>query len=1309
MRRLLFFLALLSLIINLAGPTVLYSAISPTYTNLYTGNTVGLMVNDTSRAYPGYTLMSPKKSKSTYLIDNQGQVVHTWSGSQYSPGQSAYLLENGHLLRPAAVDGGVAGGAGGGGRVEEFDWDGNLVWSMDYYSKTSPYYAQHHDIWPLPNGNIIMLVAEYKTVAEAVAAGCDPANLTGLTEGYLLPDTVVEVQPNRVSGVGGTVVWEWKVWDHLVQAFDAAKPNYGVVSEHPELIDINGNGSHVSVSWNHMNSITYNPAFDQIMVSEHNVHEVWIIDHSTTTAEAAGHTGGLRGKGGDLIYRWGNPAQYDVPGATSTIDVSHCASWIPPGYPGAGNITYFNNGLSRLYSTADEFTPPVDENGNYSLTPGSAFGPTNLTWTYVANPPASLYDAAVSSVQRLPNGNTLIDSGTHGRFIEVTPAGETVWEYVNPVVDVPLGRTDAIPEDNKAGQYLNAVFKALRYPLDYPGLAGRDLTPRGPLETSNFNFTVTKGGPGPAGQILSIKNTGIGTLNWTVSAPSYIIPSPASGSSTGEIDNVTLSLNMSIINTMATGTWNDNITVAASGATTSPQNIAVKVTILPSTDKTVTVTQSANGTISPGTTIVPFGGNQTFNIAAISGYHIANVLVDGASVGAVASYTFTSVIADHTLTAVYLIGEGNGGVGPCNEATITSTIYTVSKNGTANETITNVPAGTAKATFLAALSKAESHQTWNDAGISDPVVTGNTLVVTAEDTTTIVTYTVTVNAVAPPTITTVSPSIGSVSGGLSVTITGTNFTGATAVTFGSTAATTFTVNSATQITCTSPAYATAAIVDVSVTTPAGTGTKTSAFTYKAANEVPNIASVTPNIGSIDGGDNVTIAGGKLNGTILSLTFNDVSATNIVLNIPPSPAKPYISCLTPASVKSGLAKINLTTNNGSTTNVTAFTYNASQHTVFFNANGGTGSMANQTASVPTALTLNAFTRTGYSFSGWNTAANGSGTSYGNGATYSFTAGVTLYAQWTPIPHTVTFNANGGTGSMSPQTASAPTALTLNAFTQSGYTFSGWNTLANGTGTAYTDGATYSFAADITLYAQWTVIPSHTVTFDANGGTGSMSAQTASTPTVLTLNTFTQAGYTFSGWNTLANGTGTSYADGATYSFAADVTLYAQWTLNTASVNITVTLQGTGRPSAGFMVPLTVNILRTSDNFTLYSFTENMTRVGLTDSASAVISGITPGTYNISVVAAHSLTNVKKGVVITTPSTDVNMGTLLEGDADGSNVVNLGDFSLLAKAYGKSTGESGFDSRTDFDCSGTVNLSDFSLLAINYGKIAPVEVP
>jgi|GEM_PF-619914 len=1220
MRKLFYLIALLSLIINLAGPTVVHSATSPTYTNLYTGNTVGLMVNDSSRAYPGYTLLAPKQYKSTYLIDNQGQVVHTWSGSSYSPGQSAYLLENGHLLRPAAVNSSSpASGAGGGGRVEEFDWDGNLVWSMDYCTDT---YAQHHDVWPLPNGNVIMLVAEYKTTADAVAAGCDPAKLTKLTGGYLLPDTVVEVQPNRVTGVGGTVVWQWKVWDHLVQNFDSSKDNYyGVdgVANHPELIDING--SQVSVSWNHMNSITYNPAFNQIMVSVHNNSEIWVIDHSTTTDEAAGHTGG-RGKGGDLLYRWGNPAQYDVPNATRAIYVSHCASWIPPGCPGAGDITFFHNGLGRGYSTADEITPPVDANGNYSLTAGSAFGPTSLTWTYVATPPTALYDDAISSVQRLPNGNTLIDSGTHGRIFEVTPAGETVWEYVNPVVAAgPLGRTDAIPEDKQPGEYQNQVFKALRYSPDYPGLAGRDLTPRGLLETSNFAFTVTRGGASPAGQTLSIKNTGIGTLNWTVSTPSYITPSPASGSSTGEVDNVTLSLNMSVINTMATGIWNDNITVAASGATTSPQNIAVKVTILSSSDKTVTVTQSANGTISPGTTTVPYGGNQTFNIAAISGYHIANVLVDGVSVGAVASYTFTNVIADHTLTAVYLIGTGNGGVGPCNEATITSATYTVSKGGTSSETIINVPPGTAKATFLAALSKGESHQTWNDAGINDPVVTGNTLVVTAEDTTTVVTYTVTVTAVSAPTITSVSPAIGSIAGGLSVTIIGTNFTGATTVTIGGAAATTFTVNSATQIICTSPPHSTAETVDVSVTTPGGTGTKTLAFQYKLAADVPNITGVSPGSGSTAGGTNVTISGSKLGGTVIALTFNDVSATNIAI------VSKTITCTTPASVTSGLAKINLTTNNGSTTNTTYFTYTASPHTVIFDANGGTGSMSNQTASVPTALTLNAFTRTGYSFSGWNTAANGSGTPYANGATYSFAADINLYAQWTINQYTITFDSNGGSA-VAPITQNYGTAVPAPADpTRAGYTFAGW-------------------------------LPSVPATMPA--------------------------------FNT---------------------TCVAQWTAGTANVNITVTLQGGSRPDEGWVVPLTVKFFTPgSDVLTAPpSYTFNLTTTKSGSTAIATASGITPGTYDISAVTPTCLTNVKRGVVTDAPSTAVDLGTLLEGNADDSNVINITDFGIMASAYGKSSGDTGYYAQADFDRSGIINITDFGLLAANYGKSAPVVVP
>ena len=149
-------------------------------------------------------------------------------------------------------------------------------------------------------------------------------------------------------------------------------------------------------------------------------------------------------------------------------------------------------------------------------------------------------------------------------------------------------------------------------------------------------------------------------------------------------------------------------------------------------------------------------------------------------------------------------------------------------------------------------------------------------------------------------------------------------------------------------------------------------------------------------------------------------------------------------------------------------------------------------------------------------------------------------------------TVAFNANLGTGSMNVQrSASNSTALTTNAFTRAGFTFAGWNTQADGGGTDYPDGAAFPFASTplnttVTLYAQWTAVGAFTVTFDANGGTGSMGPQTASTATALTANAFTRAGFTFAGWNTQVNGLGTPYANGASYPFTANATLYAQWT-------------------------------------------------------------------------------------------------------------------------------------------------------------------
>ena len=236
---------------------------------------------------------------------------------------------------------------------------------------------------------------------------------------------------------------------------------------------------------------------------------------------------------------------------------------------------------------------------------------------------------------------------------------------------------------------------------------------------------------------------------------------------------------------------------------------------------------------------------------------------------------------------------------------------------------------------------------------------------------------------------------------------------------------------------------------------------------------------------------------------------------------------------------------------STTMYAQWTINS--YAVTFDNNTGTGSMSiqNSNYNVVANLTNNTFTKTGYTFAGWNTSADGLGTSYTDAVSYSFASSVTLYAKWTINTYAVTFDNNTGSGTMSDQSANynISTALTTNTFTKTGYTFSGWNSAANGSGTSYVDGANYDFTANMTLYAQWTIVQ-HTVSFNANTGSGSMSSQTENYNrlTSLKMNAFTKTGYTFSGWNTAANGSGTSYVNGASYNFTADMTLYAQWTSN-----------------------------------------------------------------------------------------------------------------------------------------------------------------
>ena len=432
--------------------------------------TVGLILNEPG-AFGGYTLFNNTWHKTIYLIDSQGRMVHRWE-LDFAP-QFTRLLKNGNLLT------GFQG-------VAEVDRNGDTLWQCMLDS-------WHHDFLKMPNGNLLLLSLQHKTPEEVIAAGANPEFIGD--KGLVAPH-IVEV---RIIGPASCeIVWEWSAWDHLIQDFDSGKANYGVVAEHPELIDLNFHLSEVAAwsdpsDWIHSNGIDYNPELDQVVLSARHFSEVWIIDHSTTTAEAAGHGGGKSGKGGDLLYRWGNPQAWRA-GTRDDQQLfwQHNPHWIAPGLPGAGNILIFNNGnefagFERDYSSVVEVVPPVDGAG-YRLNPDLAFAPAEPAWAYTAATPSDFFSGYISGAQRLPNGNTLICDGIHGTFFEVTPAGRTVWKYINPMTNNGLLRQgESVPKER---EHNNRVFRAHRYGRDYPGLQGFDLIPGEPIELDSTFSTI---------------------------------------------------------------------------------------------------------------------------------------------------------------------------------------------------------------------------------------------------------------------------------------------------------------------------------------------------------------------------------------------------------------------------------------------------------------------------------------------------------------------------------------------------------------------------------------------------------------------------------------------------------------------------------------------------------------------------------------------------------------------------------------------------------------------------------------------------
>ena len=357
------------------------------------------------------------------LIDTAGQVVHSWETPEDSlcthmgPDGSVYSTG----FDPNNVFPGVTG------RLLRRDLDGNITWDIIL---NSPQRYMHHDFYVMENGNVLVMTVDNLTRAHAIADGRDPALLGANT---WLPETIIEVQP--IGPTSGTIVWEWHSADHWIQDFDPARPNYGVVADHPELIDINFPAVNLAQvgDVHHCNGLDYDEENDWIIISAREQDEVWLIDHSTTTAEAAGHTGGNRGRGGDLLWRWGNPAAYDRGTvADRKLFRQHDPRFIPEGFPGEGNITIFNNVVSPTQSAVIEIELPVDAGGDPFIDPGTnTFGPDAPVWTYME---PGFFSPFVSGAQRLENGNTLICEGQFKRLFEVDPAGNTVWQFIDPSV-----------------------------------------------------------------------------------------------------------------------------------------------------------------------------------------------------------------------------------------------------------------------------------------------------------------------------------------------------------------------------------------------------------------------------------------------------------------------------------------------------------------------------------------------------------------------------------------------------------------------------------------------------------------------------------------------------------------------------------------------------------------------------------------------------------------------------------------------------------------------------------------------------------
>ena len=452
---------------------------------------------DKAKAFNGYTLFGTRGT--SYLIDMEGRVLHTWP-----IGTNPRLLDNGNLLDALRDD--PSGFPG----FRELDWEGKAVW--EYVEKREGY-APHHDWVRIFNKRLnapttLYIANKALSQQQAIAAGADPRK--GPYDGVQM-DAIVEVDAK------GNVVWEWWFFDHVIQDLDPSKENYAgkgeTVADYPGKININLPGRPLRRDWLHCNALDYNAELDQIVTSSVQ-GEIYVIDHGSTfiAGDAKASIAKAAGSAGDFLYRFGDPARYkqgDPPRVLENWDAAtsghkqiggvHGVHWIAPGLPGAGHLMVFNNGQYLFQRTPQssilEINSYLDGNGKdtgqYVNPPDAGYREERyhrdthntprlvskqIVWSYHSTNHHGFFSHIGSGAQRLPNGNTLICSGTEGHLFEVTPAGELAWEYISPMTDQGAVKvlSDSLP-------MTNALFRAYRYAPEHPAFKGRELTPKGTI------------------------------------------------------------------------------------------------------------------------------------------------------------------------------------------------------------------------------------------------------------------------------------------------------------------------------------------------------------------------------------------------------------------------------------------------------------------------------------------------------------------------------------------------------------------------------------------------------------------------------------------------------------------------------------------------------------------------------------------------------------------------------------------------------------------------------------------------------------